>query len=60
MPPFVHRAFRSLDGEEGMLVSVLGGKQPGRVKWHEKVAEQAAARGVGFDAQGMAVQLGTP
>lgn len=59
VPPFVHRAFRSLDGEQGMLVSVLGGKHPGRVKWHEKVAEQAAARGVGFDAQGMAVQLGT-
>ena len=59
VPPFVHRAFRSLDGEAGMLISVLGGKHPGRVKWHERVARQAAERGMGFDAQGMAVQVGS-
>ena len=60
VPPFVHRAFRSLDGDDpvtgGMLVSVLGGKTPGRVMWDAGVAEQAKARGVGFGADGMAAK----
>lgn len=59
VPPFVHRAFRSLDGESGMLVSILGGKTPGRVKWDTSVAQQARAAGVGFDAQGTAHQAET-
>lgn len=58
VPPFVHRAFRSLDGESGMLVSILGGKTPGRVMWHPSVAERARAAGAGFDSQGMAHRIG--
>lgn len=60
VPPFVHRAFRSLDGEQGLLISILGGKHPGRVKWHETVATAARARGMGFDENGMAHQVGVP
>lgn len=60
VPPFVHRAFRSLDGDDpatgGMLVSILGGKTPGRVKWDAALAEKAKAVGAGFDAQGMAAK----
>ena len=56
VPAFVHRAFRSLDGESGLLISILGGKKPGAVKWHPRVAEQAQAVGVGFDAEGVAHQ----
>lgn len=61
VPPFVHRAFRSLDGDDqatgGMLVSILGGKTPGRVKWDAAVAEQAKAVGAGFGPDGMAAQI---
>lgn len=57
VPPFVHRAFRSLDGEAGMLISVLGGKHPDRVKWHRSVEAKARVVGAGFDAAGNAVKF---
>lgn len=57
VPPFVHRAFRSLDGEKGLLISILGGKTPSPVKWHENVAKQAVSQGVFFDDQGIAVKI---
>jgi len=60
LPPFVHRAFRSLDGDDpvsgGLLVSILGGKTPGLVMWHDSVAEQAKAVGAGFGPDGMAAR----
>ena len=56
VPPFVHRAFRSLDGEDGLLISVLGGKTPGRVLWDASLADQAKAVGAGFAADGSAVR----
>jgi mannose-6-phosphate isomerase-like protein (cupin superfamily) len=57
VPPRVHRAFRSVDGQ-GLLISVLGGKHPDPVKWHDSVATRALAVGAGFDASGSAVKLG--
>jgi mannose-6-phosphate isomerase-like protein (cupin superfamily) len=57
VPPFVHRAFRSLDGEKGLLISILGGKTPNPVKWHENVAKQAVSQGVIFDGQGIEVKI---
>lgn len=61
VPPFVHRAFRSLDGDDpvtgGMLVSVLGGKHPGRVMWDRSVADKAKALGAGFGPDGMAARI---
>lgn len=58
VPPFVHRAFRSLDGDDpvrgGLLISVLGGKTPGRVMWDRSLADKAKARGAGFNADGSA------
>jgi mannose-6-phosphate isomerase-like protein (cupin superfamily) len=57
VPPFVHRAFRSLDGEKGLLISILGGKTPSPVKWHKNVATQAVSQGVFFDGQGIAVKI---
>lgn len=57
VPPFVHRSFKSMDGEFGMLISILGGKVPGQVKWHESVAEKAKEASVGFDANGLALQI---
>jgi mannose-6-phosphate isomerase-like protein (cupin superfamily) len=61
VPPFVHRAFRSLDGDDpvhgGVLISILGGKTPSRVKWDASLADKAKALGVGFDASGAAVKI---
>lgn len=61
VPPFVHRAFRSLDGDDpatgGMLVSILGGKTPGRVMWDRSVADKAKALGAGFGPDGMAERI---
>jgi len=52
VPPFVMRAFRNLGDRPNLLLSILGGGNPGRVKWAAKVAEAAKAEGVGFDAAG--------
>ena len=62
MPPLVHRAFRSLDGDDlthggGMMISVLGGKVPDRVKWDVSLERKARAVGAGFDADGNAVKF---
>ena len=58
VPPFVHRAFRSLDGDDphsgGLLISILGGKTPGAVKWDVSLAEKAKAIGAGFGPDGSA------
>ena len=57
VPPRVHRAFRSIDGEEGLLISVLGGKLPERVKWDVSLEMKARAVGAGFDDLGNAVKF---
>ncbi len=57
VPPRVHRSFRSLDGEQGLLISILGGKAPDRVKWDAGLAQAACAVGAGFDDDGNAVKF---
>ena len=57
VPPCVHRAFRSVDGEPGLLISVLGGKVPDRVKWDASLETKARAAGAGFDENGNAVKF---
>ena len=57
VPPRVHRSFRSLDGEQGLLISILGGKAPDRVKWDAGLAQQARAVGAGFDDDGNAIKF---
>ena len=62
VPPYVHRAFRSVDGDDlaqggGLLISILGGKVPERVKWDASVAKRAQLVGAGFDAAGNAVKF---
>lgn len=52
--------FRSLDGDGpdhgGLLISVLGGRTPARVKRDASLADKARAIGAGFDANGMAIR----
>lgn len=57
VPPFVHRSFRSVDGDHGLLISILGGKVPDRVKWDASLERRARAVGAGFDAAGSAVKF---
>jgi uncharacterized RmlC-like cupin family protein len=57
VPPFVMRAFRNLGDRDHTLLSILGGGNPGHVKWARKLAEAARARGVGFDDAGNAVKF---
>ena len=57
VPPWVMRGFRSLDGEAGFLIAILGGRTPGHVKWDRSLAERAKAIGVGFDDDGSAVKF---
>ena len=56
VPPLVMRSFRNLGDRDHTLLSILGGKQPGHVKWARKLAEAAKARGVGFDDAGNVVK----
>ena len=57
VPPFVLRGFRHASPGTGLLLSILGGKTPGRVNWAGSVAERAKAAGVGFDDAGNAVHF---
>ena len=62
VPPLVHRAFRSLDGNDlasggGLMISILGGKVPERVKWDVSLQRAARAVGAGFDDAGNAVKF---
>jgi mannose-6-phosphate isomerase-like protein (cupin superfamily) len=62
VPPLVHRSFRSLDGDDlagggGLMISILGGKVPERVKWDQSVALKASALGAAFDDAGNAVKF---
>ena len=57
VPPRVHRSFRSVDGEQGLLISILGGKVPDRVKWDLSLEAKARAAGAGFDENGNAVKF---
>ncbi len=58
VPPGVMRSFENLAEGRHRLLSVLGGHDPGRVKWAETVAEAGRKAGVGFDDGGNAVHLG--
>jgi mannose-6-phosphate isomerase-like protein (cupin superfamily) len=57
VPPHVHRSFKNLGDRDHLLLSILGGKHPGRVKWAPRVAAAAQQRGVGFDDAGLATKL---
>ena len=58
VPPHVMRSFQCLDEGKHRMLSILGGHDPGRVKWARSVAEAGRARGVGFDDEGNAVHFG--
>lgn len=62
VPPYVHRSFRSLDGDDlknggGLMISVLGSKKPEPVKWDVSLENKAREVGAGFDDEGNAVKF---
>lgn len=58
VPPGVMRSFENLAEGRHRLLAIVGGKDPGRVKWAARVAERGRAAGVGFDDEGNAVHFG--
>jgi mannose-6-phosphate isomerase-like protein (cupin superfamily) len=46
VPPGVLRGFRNVGTEEHVLLSILGGTDPGRVVWNPKVLEKAKQTGL--------------
>jgi mannose-6-phosphate isomerase-like protein (cupin superfamily) len=59
VPIGVYRGFR-YDGEgKGVLLTLIGGPEPGKVAWHESVLAAAAATGLGLDSLGRLVELAT-
>jgi mannose-6-phosphate isomerase-like protein (cupin superfamily) len=46
VPPGVLRGFRNAGTEDAVLLSILGGTDPGRVVWSPRVLERAKATGL--------------
>ena len=47
VPPGVSRGFRNVGDDDGWLMGIAGGHDPGRINWPEPV--RAAARAVGVE-----------
>ncbi len=57
IPPGVHRHYTNIGNVEGLLLSVLGGTDSGKVTWAKKVLDDARAHGYGLNEKGEVVQL---
>ncbi len=52
VPPNLMRGFRNIGDEEGLLLGIIGGTDPGGVQWRDDVLAEAAKRGLGLDGDG--------
>ena len=52
VPPGVMRGFRTVGDEEAYLLTILEGRDPGRVTWSADVLDQAKVSGVALDKKG--------
>lgn len=52
VPPGVMRGFRNAGSEDGYLMAILGGTDPGKVAWAPSVLERARQTGLALDVQG--------
>src|SRR4051812_21623622 len=57
VPISVMRGFRNVSDEEGLLLVVLGGTDPGQVEWTGDVLGAVQKQGFGFDANGKIQQV---
>jgi mannose-6-phosphate isomerase-like protein (cupin superfamily) len=56
IPPGLHRHYTNIGNTEGLLLTVLGGRDSGKVTWAKKVLDEARERGVSLDEKGEIVQ----
>ena len=56
IPPGQHRQYTNVGNTEGLLLTVLGGRDSGKVTWARKVLDEARDRGVFLDEKGEIVQ----
>jgi uncharacterized RmlC-like cupin family protein len=52
IPPGWHRHYTNIGNTEGLLLTVLGGRDSGKVTWAKKVLDEARSRGVALDDSG--------
>lgn len=57
IPTKIMRGFRNDSPGEAVMLSILGGTDPGRVTWCDQVMNAAAAKGFGLDDAGNIVKL---
>jgi len=57
VPVGVHRGFRYLGEGRGVLLTLIGGPDAGKVAWHPSVIEAAARTGLGIDPSGRLVEF---
>jgi mannose-6-phosphate isomerase-like protein (cupin superfamily) len=57
VPIGVHRGFRYLGEGKGVLLTLIGGPDAGKVVWHPSVLAAAATTGLGIDPSGQLVEL---
>jgi len=57
IPPGVHRHYTNIGNVEGLLLTVLGGRDSGKVTWARKVLDEAREHGVALDQRGEIVPV---
>ena len=57
IPTEIMRGFRNDSSEEAVLLSILGGTDPGKVTWSDAVLEAVKGRGYDLDENGNIVQV---
>ncbi len=57
VPPGVMRAVKNAGTESGVILTILGGTDPGRVTWSKSINEKAKALGLVVDDDGNLVRL---
>ncbi len=57
VPIGVYRGFRYVGEGQGVLLTIIGGPDPGKVAWHPSVLAAAAKTGLAVDAAGRLIEL---
>jgi uncharacterized RmlC-like cupin family protein len=57
IPPGLHRHYTNIGNTEGLLLTVLGGRDSGKVTWAKKVLDEARQQGIELDDNGEIVKL---
>jgi hypothetical protein len=60
IPPGTHRHYTNIGNVEGLLLTVLGGRDSGKVTWAKKVLDEAREHGVALDERGEVVAVDRP